>query len=326
MKLSLLMAACNQCDEVHKTLGSALPALEASGHDWEVIVFDDASTDGCCERMPDNVRLIRSEKRLGCPEARQRLAKLATGEIMVWTDPHCRYPVDCFSRLAEAALTNDALIQPRSRPRAHKKPIYGARIEFRNAHAGLRCDRNFRRARDVMGLYGTVYCIRSELYRKAGWMPLRGRYGQQELGFGLALWFAGIPVLLLEDLVCIHKVRRTYSPNGEEFTYSHNDRDRVANVLGVHYGWFEDTWEEFWLPRFRKWRKKIDIERYVARPHMQMLRQWCNDRKRRTESMFFGALRDAAHKTGGYILEEFQYAANKVGGHVLNDFNGEMEK
>jgi glycosyltransferase involved in cell wall biosynthesis len=66
MRASLIIAAHNEGDALWRTVGSCVET--AGGLDYEIVVVDDASTDGSIEetirRFP-RVRLTRHESRLG---------------------------------------------------------------------------------------------------------------------------------------------------------------------------------------------------------------------------------------------------------------------
>lgn len=76
-------------------LARLLPTVLAQTADCEVLVIDDASTDGTTElvreRFPE-VRLERSERSLGCVVQRTRAAQLARGSIMVSLDDDAVLP------------------------------------------------------------------------------------------------------------------------------------------------------------------------------------------------------------------------------------------
>lgn len=114
--LSVVIPARNEVALIRGTVLSALDAaarLEGGGarglaqgcDGVEVIVVDNASTDGTAEALEPlvqshGVRVLRSE-RLGAPRARNDGAALARGEVLFFLDADTRVPPGAFSRVRE---------------------------------------------------------------------------------------------------------------------------------------------------------------------------------------------------------------------------------
>src|ERR1700742_5077307 len=85
-RFSVLITFHNQKQFVKDALDSALAQKNAS---YEVIVVDDASTDGTAEALQeygDRVRVSCLEKNVKACAARNHAASLATGEYLVFLD------------------------------------------------------------------------------------------------------------------------------------------------------------------------------------------------------------------------------------------------
>lgn len=84
-RVSVITAAHNAARYLDETLRSV--ASQTFG-DWEVVVVDDASTDGtgAVAERHDRVRLVRSERPLGPGAARSLAMEEATGELLATLD------------------------------------------------------------------------------------------------------------------------------------------------------------------------------------------------------------------------------------------------
>lgn len=98
--ISVIVPAYN----AEQTLGDCLAALERQtvGRDeYEVIVVDDGSTDGTAEVVRSHdVRLIQQEN-AGPASARNRGARAARGDLLLFTDADCAPAEDWIARISE---------------------------------------------------------------------------------------------------------------------------------------------------------------------------------------------------------------------------------
>jgi len=115
MRVSLVIAAHNEGDKLWKTIESC---AQASGKlDYEVVVSDDASTDGSIDealrRFP-RTRSMRSGERQGASPAKASGAATARGETLVFLDGHCKPERGAIERLASSVelLSGRAIITP----------------------------------------------------------------------------------------------------------------------------------------------------------------------------------------------------------------------
>ena len=97
---SVIIPTHNEGDELRATVQNALDtAACCSRHadGLEVIVVDDQCSDGSVDAMFDAlhdaapVEVLSGEQRLGCTGAKRVGADQARGEMLVFTDSHCRY-------------------------------------------------------------------------------------------------------------------------------------------------------------------------------------------------------------------------------------------
>lgn len=113
MPLSVTVAICtwNRAAALRETLAN-LVSLAAPDFSWELLVIDNASTDGTdtvasefVGRLP--LRYIR-EERLGQSFARNRAIREATGDIIVWTDDDVLVQPEWLKRLVHALFESSA--------------------------------------------------------------------------------------------------------------------------------------------------------------------------------------------------------------------------
>jgi GT2 family glycosyltransferase len=101
MRFSLIIPTYNRRETLRRCLAAA---TSQDYPDYEVIVVDDASTDGSREMVRQEfpqVRYFRQEVNQGPAAARNRGIEAATGEIVAFTDDDCLVPPDFLSHLAD---------------------------------------------------------------------------------------------------------------------------------------------------------------------------------------------------------------------------------
>lgn len=151
MRASIIIPAYN----AQRTLAECLTACLAQDYpDFEVIVVDDGSTDstGAVARHFDRVRYHRQSNG-GPASARNTGARLATGEILVYTDADCipqadwlRQLIDGFEEGVVAVGGTYAIANPTSR----LARVVQAEIAARH--------RQFKGEVDFLGSFNVAYC------------------------------------------------------------------------------------------------------------------------------------------------------------------------
>lgn len=120
MKLSIIIPVYNEA----ATIGEILSRIEAVDIDKEVIIVDDASTDGTREILeglsPTQAKVIRHPRNLGKGAAIRTGLKEVTGEVVIIQDADLEYDPQDYPHLIEPILENKA------------KVVYGSRFVGRN--------------------------------------------------------------------------------------------------------------------------------------------------------------------------------------------------
>ena len=99
MKFSIVIPVHNGSATLTATLESV---ARLEGADREVIVVDDASTDGTAELARGHgARVIVLEENAGPATARTRGAEAATGEVVLFTDDDVWVPTEMLTRIQD---------------------------------------------------------------------------------------------------------------------------------------------------------------------------------------------------------------------------------
>jgi glycosyltransferase involved in cell wall biosynthesis len=106
-QLSVLLPAYNERDAIQRVLGEIVEALAAESLHYEILVVDDASTDGTAELAEQFARtcwqcpvtVVRCPERRGAGAARKVGVRAARGEIVVMLDADGTYPAESIPEL-----------------------------------------------------------------------------------------------------------------------------------------------------------------------------------------------------------------------------------
>lgn len=115
MHASIVIPTCDEGTNLEKTVRSCLETT--AGLDMEVVVADDASTDGSPEevkrRFPQ-VRLARHAARRGVSQTKDLGARWARGDVLVFLDAHCKPEPGAIERLVADVeeLGGEAVVSP----------------------------------------------------------------------------------------------------------------------------------------------------------------------------------------------------------------------
>lgn len=238
MLVSLIYTACNQGDWVRKTLPQAVESLNGTPH--ETIIIDDQSIDGCCHRLGKDCLVVRPERRLGVSAARRLGAKIAQGDVLLFSDPHCEYPDHALQRLTQLADVNWGIFQPPTKSRPQSSRIaYGGRLE--NSDRGVVVHTSQPRARQWPALINTIYVLRREVYESmGGWPELPGCWGYSEQAMTLLAWACRIPIVVADTSPCVHYAYQV----DRRLPYFIGTRERADNAHIVHAAFFPKKYEE----------------------------------------------------------------------------------
>jgi dolichyl-phosphate beta-glucosyltransferase len=117
-RISVVVPAYNEEAGIGVTVGALSGWLEAHGEPWELIVVDNASTDGTAEavqRLADGerVRLLRNGRNRGKGYSMRRGMLEASGDLRLHCDADCASSLPSLPRMLELIAENDVVVGSR---------------------------------------------------------------------------------------------------------------------------------------------------------------------------------------------------------------------
>ncbi|MQA98995.1 MAG: glycosyltransferase [Actinobacteria bacterium] len=103
LDVTIALAVHNEAGHIETEIGRIREAMDASEYSYEIIVVDDASTDGSLKELghiPD-IKPIRLAKNRGSGFARKTATSAARGRVIVWSDVDMTYPNDRIPQLVK---------------------------------------------------------------------------------------------------------------------------------------------------------------------------------------------------------------------------------
>jgi len=202
MRASIIMPVCNQGEWLRKTIESAIHSLSDAWFDYEFVVVDDGSTDGCCDGVEtDRVILLKNANPVGATHARHQAMLKAQGDVFLMCDPHCSFPKGALSRLVTLANDTGRLTMPKVRMYSEKVLAGGGMCV---SYRGLQLTRPSR-PRPRPSCMGTIYAFNRTIYRRLLEFPrLPGKWGYQEQAMSVLLYKTGMRASVDTKYTCNH--------------------------------------------------------------------------------------------------------------------------
>jgi polyisoprenyl-phosphate glycosyltransferase len=131
--VSIILPCYNEQDHVTAEVERICAAMDASGYPYEVLAFDDASTDETLARLREaaprfpHLQIVHFHRNGGSGTVRRIGTQRARGEIVVWTDADMTYPNDRIPELVQMLEKDTAVDQ-----------VVGARTSEEGTHKILR--------------------------------------------------------------------------------------------------------------------------------------------------------------------------------------------
>jgi glycosyltransferase involved in cell wall biosynthesis len=131
--VSIILPCYNEQDHVAAEVARICAAMDASGYGYEVLAFDDASTDETLARLREVaarfpcLQVVHFHRNGGSGTVRRIGTQRARGEIVVWTDADMTYPNERIPELVQL-LEKDATVDQ----------VVGARTSEEGTHKILR--------------------------------------------------------------------------------------------------------------------------------------------------------------------------------------------
>jgi polyisoprenyl-phosphate glycosyltransferase len=131
--VSIILPCYNEQEHVNAEVARICAAMDASGYEYELLAFDDASTDETLARLyeaaPDfpHLQVVHFHRNGGSGTVRRIGTQRARGEIVVWTDADMTYPNERIPELVQMLEKDSTLDQ-----------VVGARTSEQGTHKVLR--------------------------------------------------------------------------------------------------------------------------------------------------------------------------------------------
>jgi glycosyltransferase involved in cell wall biosynthesis len=287
MKLSAIITAHNEGDEVRETIKSI---RETTKDDYEIVVIDDASTDGCCHDIEVD-HIETSAQRRGIGLSRLSGASRARGRCLIFMDAHHRFSDGCLNDIADVALEHKAITTP-CVGGLNKKPLKGhgfflstsRDVDNKKGVVGVHWNSEACKDR-VSRCYGAnvPYAIPRLAFDAVRWPHMSSGYGGNEAAVAVRAWFAEIDFLH----VCGPWARHLYrSKDASPFPH-HMPEWWRSHALTIRICFSRSSWDNYWLPHV--FAGKIDEAELNGEDVMGLhedFKMW----KKRTDASFFRGL------------------------------------
>jgi polyisoprenyl-phosphate glycosyltransferase len=131
--VSIVLPCYNEQDHVVAEVERICEAMDASGYAYELVAYDDASTDETFTRLHEvaprfpHLRIVHFDRNGGAGTVRRVGTQRARGEIVVWTDADMTYPNERIPELVQMLEKDLSLDQ-----------VVGARTSEEGSHKILR--------------------------------------------------------------------------------------------------------------------------------------------------------------------------------------------
>jgi glycosyltransferase involved in cell wall biosynthesis len=244
--ISVIITSHNEGDELARTVESV---RRHTRHLAEVIVVDDASTDGSCDALArSDVRVIRHASRIGVAYSRDVASRAALGDVLCYLDAHQRVSRGCLDRCAQPALERQAITCPDVRDYGwFRWRLYGADFCLhpqRGHFTGRWRTWRWRRCvSPVTALRAPPYLVPRSVYSAVAWSPSLRGWGASEASVGVKAFFSGTPILHVGGPLAKHLFRG-------EFHYETTWDGVWRNHALIARICFDDAnWFGYWLPR-----------------------------------------------------------------------------
>jgi len=197
------------------TAVSSIVQGRSSAFPIQIVLVDDASSDGCCDALPSayswsgdrvQVTVMRLDRWSGIPYARNRGAFAAYADILFITDANVQFPSGWDLPVRAGIAHNRALCATIADADSPFRG-YGGTLHLPSmGFDWLRTPNAFSSYVPISPCTGTV--LPTALFRKIGGydtaMPM---YGAAEPEFSVRLWLSGAEIVLAPDLVLRHRFR-----------------------------------------------------------------------------------------------------------------------
>jgi GT2 family glycosyltransferase len=260
MRASIVIPTCDEGASLEKTVRSSLETT--AGMDVEVVIADDASTDGSPEevkrRFPQ-VRLAQHATRRGVSQTKDLGARWARGDVLVFLDAHCKPEPGAIERLVADVeeLDGEAVVSPAianldvaswENDLGQVGHGYGVALEtFDLWWLPLEAMPPYdgTRFHTQPTFIGCVVAMSRRLYdRLWGFDTGMLVYGTEDIDLGVRAWLMGHPVLHDPEPLIGHRFRQDVEGHTVPWEHLLSNQLRMARKVFSDPVWFD------WLDRY----------------------------------------------------------------------------
>ncbi len=242
MRTSVVIASHNEGDLLWRTVGSCLETTHDL--DCEIVVADDASTDGCVEEMLrrfPHIRVVRFPERRGVSPTKDLAARSSHGEVLIFLDAHCKPETGAIGRVVSdiERFGDTSIVSPLV---VHLDPArwkcdprhagYGYWVDLRSFKNGWHYRHELKRVTVPGGrkfyeqpcVVGCCVAMARKVYERLRGFDIGMRsYGSEDVDFGLRAWQMGYTLLCDPGAIIGHRFREStldYSAPHEHCLYN----------------------------------------------------------------------------------------------------------
>ncbi|MGM7719632.1 glycosyltransferase family 2 protein [Metabacillus sp. Hm71] len=234
--ISIIFPTKNEGENVRLTLDSLFSTQ--TKHEFEVIVVDDGSTDGCCSFLKtyqnnDRVKLIPT-KGIGAANARNLGAEKASGEYLIFCDTHLQFENWWIDRIIETLISEKSdAISPGIADMDHPDSIgYGQTL---SPKLETRWNSKQHSLFETAVLPGGCLAITRTVFDNVGGFEAGFKtWGHEDVELSIKLWLFGYRCHVLPEVTILHLFRKKHP-------YIVRNNDVYYNLLRMAYLHFNDV-------------------------------------------------------------------------------------
>jgi len=209
--ISVIIPTYNRKDMLEGCLKSIF-SQDYNTKDYEVIVVDDASSDGTSSivkimaKKHKNLRLIRNRQNMGPAYSRNRGIKKSRGNIIAFTDDDCSVDNDWLRsiKITHKNFPQEYGIGGKIIGSEIKSPI----SRFRTFQIDYSLKKNKLGERHVRYIPTCNVSYKKSVFKKIGFFDETYRYSE-DIDFNMRLEKIGRPICFNEDITVFHRYQRT---------------------------------------------------------------------------------------------------------------------
>jgi glycosyltransferase involved in cell wall biosynthesis len=264
MRTSIVVAAHNEGELLLRTVESCIET--ADGLDYEIIIADDASTDGAPQEAANRfapVRVYSEERQRGPSPTKDLGARQARGDVLIFADGHCKPEPGSLQQLVRDIEETDgravitpsiAMLDVRRWQNIMTQVGHGYAFDLMSMDTKWLPVSELRQSPVGRGefyespaLIGCAFAVPRDLYERIwGFDSHMNFWGIEDLDFSIKCWLMGYSILHDPGIVIGHRFQ-------EEFTsYSVREENILVNKLRMAYkNYTYRVWQE-WLTANRQ--------------------------------------------------------------------------